>query len=106
MTEGGCSVAVAVVTTMERPARVKWQPSPLAESLVGADSATVAMAVVRREPVYEKLSKTDRDEVERLIRSQFKDRSHKDAVQKIAKETLRKFVQTLYTRRGFWLNEL
>jgi hypothetical protein len=86
-----------------RTTAVATRPSSLAEAICGEDPCGQALAA---QPLFEKLSASDKEEVERIVRKEFRAKAHTTSVEKIIKDVLRRFAQVFYNRRGFWLNEL
>ena len=54
----------------------------------------------------EKLSATDKDEVERIVRAELKDKDTDEKIVKIVRNVLVQFTKTLYNRRSFWSSTL
>lgn len=89
--------------------RAPRAPSLLAERLSGVAVPTLvkrALAQLRDEPLFEALSKTDQEEVARIVRRELKEKAAAKAVSQLVKDTLEKFARTMYNRRSFWLSEL
>lgn len=63
-------------------------------------------SVLRGDPVYEKLDRDDKEEIDKRVAKALKSKDVKNSVREVAIDVLNDFVKTLYIKRGFWMNDV
>lgn len=62
--------------------------------------------ILKGRPLYEKLDRDDKAEVDKRVKAALKSKEAKESMRDVAKKVLNDFYRTMYTKRGFWMNDL
>ena len=57
-------------------------------------------------PILEKLSTSDKEEIAKLVKKEFKDKDFEDLFLKLYKNATTSFYNTMYTRKSLWRDAL